>query len=413
MPENLWLRGTSPAFRLMMATSWLAPEAWRPQQQDAIRKTIAAGPDWEEYIALVDRHRTPALSWAALKSIPDLPIPAATRQGLQQRSDKCHRAAMGQLLLLSALLQTFNRAGITVMPLKGPLFSLELYGDPGLRHSKDIDLELTWEDVPQAIACVQSLGWKPDPSRFFPATARQWEYYWRFEHELCFVQPKGSTVLELHCRNHGESLKQTRQRWSRSTLALWQGSNYQAMNAIDRFLYLCNHGSGHAWFRAKWLGDVARLHAQGGLDWEATRAEARNLNQERSLLAALSLLQQIYGLPLPFAEAGLWHQLPALLIREPLEKLAAPEEFEITAGLVRMRNRLRTVRYRQLLKPGMSWRQYLAELTYQREDWSEFHLPDALLWAYAPLMPLFWILRRVRGKRRSASPPPHTGNRLH
>ena len=66
MPESSWLEATSPAFRLMIATSWLAPDSWMDRQKLAIRQAIEAGPDWTEYIRLVDRHRTPALSWAAL-----------------------------------------------------------------------------------------------------------------------------------------------------------------------------------------------------------------------------------------------------------------------------------------------------------------------------------------------------------
>ena len=75
MPETQWLQRSSPAFRLMMATSWLAPDSWKENQEKAIRKAIEAEPDWTEYLSLVDRHRTPALSWAALRRVPGIMIP--------------------------------------------------------------------------------------------------------------------------------------------------------------------------------------------------------------------------------------------------------------------------------------------------------------------------------------------------
>ena len=80
MLNSQWLQSASPAFRLMIATSWLAPDSWQKNQEEAIREAIGAGMDWMDYIRLVDRHRTPALSWAALKRVPGLEIPEPARQ---------------------------------------------------------------------------------------------------------------------------------------------------------------------------------------------------------------------------------------------------------------------------------------------------------------------------------------------
>ena len=143
MTEASWLQSASPAFRLMIATSWLAPACWQEKQEQAIREAIAAGPDWTEYLRLVDRHRTPALSWAALKRVPGLEIPQLARQELQKRSDACRMQAMRHCIHLASMLKAFNRAGIPVMPMKGPILSLELYGDVGLRQSHDLDLMVT------------------------------------------------------------------------------------------------------------------------------------------------------------------------------------------------------------------------------------------------------------------------------
>jgi len=43
---------------------------------------------------------------------------------------------MLRLQLLAGVLKGLNHSGIPVMPLKGPLLSLALYGDAGLRQSK-------------------------------------------------------------------------------------------------------------------------------------------------------------------------------------------------------------------------------------------------------------------------------------
>lgn len=79
----------SSAFRLMLATSWLAPEPWRDHQARAICSALNSGLDWDEYLLLVERHRTPVVSWEALKRIPEANPPASIRQALQQRSAAC------------------------------------------------------------------------------------------------------------------------------------------------------------------------------------------------------------------------------------------------------------------------------------------------------------------------------------
>src|ERR1035437_1003389 len=158
MPEASWLQSASPAFRLMIATSWLAPASWQEKQEQAIREAIGAGVDWMEYLRLVDRHRTPALSWAALRRVPGLVIPEPAKKELQRRSDACRMQAVRDSLKLVEVLKGFHSAGIPVMTLKGPLLSLELYGDVGLRQSSDLDLMVTPEDLAKAQACLENMG---------------------------------------------------------------------------------------------------------------------------------------------------------------------------------------------------------------------------------------------------------------
>jgi hypothetical protein len=52
---------------------------------------------WMEYLRLVDRHRTPALSWAALRRVPGLVIPEPAKQELQKRSDACRIVSTGPI----------------------------------------------------------------------------------------------------------------------------------------------------------------------------------------------------------------------------------------------------------------------------------------------------------------------------
>jgi hypothetical protein len=380
----------------MIATSWLAPGSWEKTQEEAIREAIGAGPDWEEYLRLVDRHRTPALSWAALSRVPGVVVPEPARQELQKRNYACRMENVKHCLLLAEVLKAFNRAGIPAMPFKGQILSFELYGDVGLRHARDLDLAVAREDLSKAQACLENMGWHLDGSTWFPLTPRQRESFLRHEHSLDFVHSHSGGMLELHWRNQWETPEVTSARWSRSIATVWQGCSILAMNRSDQVLYLCSHGGDHLWFRVKWLGDLARAHAAGQVDWETALGEAQRTGLEAALLVGLGLLNRVYGLPIPDLSGEPWIDLPSVLIEIPLHALQAPEEPAALAFLPKFRRRLRISRYERLVQPRKSWRDSLSQFLYCREDFRDIRLPDSLFWAYVPLRPILRVWRLVR-----------------
>jgi hypothetical protein len=394
MPENNLLKNASPAYRLMFATSWLAPDSWRQSQEDAIWKAIESRPSWTEYVSLVDRHRTHALSWAALSRVSGLAIPEQVKHKLKIRSDACRMQAVRQGLLLAQLLKSFNSESIPVMPVKGQILSQQLYGDVGLRHSKDIDLEVLKEDLDKAIKCLESIGWQLEPT-FSSLTPRQWQSILRFEPCMNLVHLQTGFQLELHWRNHWETPDLTAARWSRSDCSIWQGATFQAMSPGDLTLYLSCHGGVHAWFRAKWLGDMARAQCIGLLNWENALREGLPSGHERALMAGIYLLQELYGLPMPALTNVTSKCLRSRLITIPLQFLLDPEEPTLNSSLASFRKTLRMSRYESILQPRKKWRDSLAGLLYFREDYSTLPLPDSLFWVYKPLRPALWGWRCI------------------
>jgi Uncharacterised nucleotidyltransferase len=390
-----WLEHTTPAFRLMIGTSWLAPDSWRQNQNDAIREALKDGPDWKQYLSLVDRHRTPALSWASLNRATGIGVPEFVKRELQKRSDACRMKAMQHCLLLAGVLKRFNHAAIPVMPLKGQILSLELYGDVGLRETLDIDLEVPREDLAGAQNCLVSKDWHLEET-FFPMSPRQWDSFLHNEQHINFIHNQTGRMLELHWRNQWEAPDATRARWARSVPSTWQGCSIQAMNPSDMTLYLCCHGGLHEWFRAKWLGDLARAHSLGLLDWKAAWEEARRSRQTRVLLAGIYLLEQVYGLPRPDLSPEVWQEPSPKLIAVPLQALVNSDEPLHRVSPAKLLKRMGRSRYERLLWPAKSWRDSFSELFYGREDFRTLPLPDGFFWAYKPLRPALWMWQWLR-----------------
>jgi hypothetical protein len=387
-----WLQHTSPAFRLMIATSWLAPDRWRMQQETAMQEAFDAGVNWEEYLLLVDRHRTPALSWAALSRVQGVVRDERVEQEMKRRSDACRIKAMQHCRLLTQTLTRFNQAGIPVMPLKGQILSHALYGDVGLRETLDIDLEVPRQQLGRAQDCLVNGEWQLEKT-FFPMTPRQWQSFLENEQHINFIHEKTGRLLELHWRNQWEDPDATRARWARSASAVWQGCSIQVMHSSDMTLYLCSHGGLHEWFRAKWIGDLARAHILGILDWKAAWEQAQISRQTRVLLAGIYLLEQLYGLPRPDLPDDAWKESPQTLTTIPRQALHYFGEPSGRTSAAKLRFRIRRSRYERLLWPAKAWRASLAELFYGREDFRTLPLPDRLFWAYKPMRPVLWLCR--------------------
>ena len=393
MIDRGWLESASAAFRLLVSTSWLATDSYRVSQEDRIRAAISAKPDWDEYLFLVDRHRTPALSWAALSRVPAIAIPEAARLQLQKRSDACRLQALQYTSQFVQILKQLNRAHIAAMPLKGPILSFDLYGDPCLRHFRDLDLAVAEDDLEKARTCLESAGWNLEPG-FVSLSPRQWASCLSNEYEMVFTHCATACTLELQWRNKWESREATDTRWKRSAESDWRGYSIRIMHPGDLVLYLCAHGGHHAWFRAKWIGDLARAHASGLLDWNSAFGQARRSRQERILLAAASLLQILYGLDVP-ASTENFATIAPLLTEMPLQALTNPKVPEYRTDLASLRYRLRITRYESMLAPRESWRQIINQLFHCRDDFNTFPLPDSLFWAYKPLRPILWFLRFI------------------
>jgi hypothetical protein len=386
------LLGRSSAFRLMLATSWLAPHPWQEHQERAVREALSSGLDWDEYLELVERHSTPALSWETLKRMPKANLPERVKQTLQQHSAASRMRSMRLASLLMQVLKDFNQAGIPLISLKGPLLSLELYGDLGIRHSRDIDIMVAPEDVSRAQAQLEEMGWRVylQPCTFSP---RHTEVFLQIGRHIVYWHPLQQCRLELHWHTGSEMLDRTAGQWARSTTLVWNGLGYRALSPIDLVLHLCTHGSEHVWFRSKWLGDLARMYAINYVDWDVVYRTARAASLENSLLQCLRLLEELHGLPVPKELREPAGRLPALLLDRVATYMLAPPEIHSGPFLARIRMKVRQLRYERLLRPRRFWLHAFPEIAYSSADFRLLRLPDRLFWLYVPLRPILLAWR--------------------
>lgn len=385
---------TSPEFRLFCLA------LRRPQHDEdraALHEPVAAAPRWDAVLDGARRHAVAPLLLAGLQS-SGAAVPDPVIAELRREAVAAARASLVQAAALARLARRFAEAGIPVLALKGIPLSLLLYGEPGLRSARDIDLLVDPARADAAEALLAETG----HSRVGPALSRrQRALYRRWFKEVEYAHPVHGRV-ELHHR-----LTDLPELVPWDFAALWRerdeiavgGAAVPVLGCQHLACYLCAHGAEHAWQRLRWLTDLAALlRAPGALD--AALASADEAGLAAPMLQAVELAHDWLALPVaePVLARARADRRVARLNRLLAHSYAGTAWCEMPprgSPAALMRYSLWQRLYRLSIKP--LWRYRLRLL--RREmlspaDWVALPLPDRLFWLYPLIRPFGWLWRR-------------------
>jgi len=272
----------SPELMLAVACArWPLDEAGRGE----IRRHAAAIGDWSGFLAWVARHRIAPLAHRNLRQAGIPALPEDVLEQLHDQDDRNTRQVLTQISEAARIKQSLDGAGIRSMMIKGPLLSQMAFEDPTVRASRDVDLYVDQSRVSEADRLIVEAGYR----RFAPdieLTSRQEAAYLRMRCQFAYFSSRAGVIQELHWRltsNAALFPLDDAALWSRSDPVHLAGTDFLTLPDEEMFLYLCIHGSGHVWFRLKWLIDVAALLQRMGSDaLHRIAARARALGVERS-----------------------------------------------------------------------------------------------------------------------------------
>ena len=289
----------TPEFRLLAACSWLAPSHLESYQTGQIQRCLDRPIDWQAFLELVARHRVAPLVAANLRRhLSDALLPPWFARLARQEtlaSEGALRLA-GELVRLGRLLSA-NR--IEVLPLKGALLSLQLFGRLGMRDARDIDVLISPTDVWRADQLLLAAGYScilPD----FELSEHLRPAALRVAHHFVYCHNTSHSLVELHWRLHHWQPALVTHLWERCGRREWMGVSWKDPAPDHLVVLLCGHGAAHKWSSLKWLGDVATLIATTPEAlWDSVFSAAARFDLERPLAQAALLCSWIFSLPLP------------------------------------------------------------------------------------------------------------------
>lgn len=268
--------------------------------------------DWTALVERAQRNGVAPLVYRRLREAAYMPLTAL--EPLRQAYYQNAAANTLRARELRRVINALEAAAIPVIVLKGPALALTIYPDPALRVIGDLDLLVRSEQVAQAIAALQPLGYGP-PEHEPPYPQ---EYLARFGRHLQLQRRNhtGTLDLEVHWTLIGEL-------WAGAVTAidvegLWaraiplQGDGWRAcqLSPADMLLHLALHATlmhGFTELGLRVYVDVDRLvrhytASQGaGAFWAQAIALARAQRLATILYTTLVLIRDLLGTPLPAA----------------------------------------------------------------------------------------------------------------
>lgn len=380
----------------------------------ALRKNpeVPEGLDWDAFEAAVRQHRVQPLLIRGLRgmdagTVERYPV-------LKQYRGRQNQYAMESFQRLQALSQVctaFAAEGIRVFSMKGPILSMELYGDPSLRTSRDLDVMVSEEDMHRAGEILAELGYEQEESLFHKTPLRR-KYYSLIELEKHTVYNRGEICLELHWKGNFQSETTFDELWAGREEQMILGKPIAVFGPEDRHPALVIHAAEHGFHRLRWLLDLYELQRKPGFRWEKLHRRMQAQGVGELLLETILVMHRLalpglgnvefegFRLTRDGEGLGLW--VSDELEAEGSRALALCEavyplwQRETPWGDPRQRAHDRLLP-NSLIQKSLLQR-FLQNFGPSTYELKLIDLPDWLFWLYFIIRPFSWLRRKLTGK---------------
>lgn len=116
--------------------------------------------DWTKFLELAEKNRLEPLI------VERVPQDKEELQQLCAARNRYSLLCMHQMQTLALVMGAFERSGIPALSLKGPILAMELYGNPALRQSRDLDILAPEANFESACRLLEQWGYREEITVF-------------------------------------------------------------------------------------------------------------------------------------------------------------------------------------------------------------------------------------------------------
>lgn len=258
--------------------------------------TVPEGTDWQRFFRYTAFHRVEGLGAAALTGAR-AEIPAHIRFALADRSGLIAARNLEVTAECQSLLETFEKAGVLVLFLKGLTVGALAYRNPMTKTAVDIDLLVDPKDLRSAARCLREANYRLVTPRGSSTDdlLRKWH---RISKESVWFKQSSSIQLDLHtsASDNAWLIPQISVHSPRQVVDVGNGVHLPTFAIDELVAYLAVHGASSAWFRLKWISDFAGLlHGRGAEEIERIYERSQELCAGRAAGQASLLADRLFG----------------------------------------------------------------------------------------------------------------------
>ncbi len=275
-----------------------------PESQKQIQKLLSRSIDWGEFYHLSKTHGLIPLVYYNLKRMGKIELVAPEiRQKMQKYSRSTAIANLLHESKRNALLKSFNKAEITVMPIKGLIFSAMIYGQELPRTISDIDLLIRKEEVLKVDAMLKKLNFKP---MYNLAVLKNWHKICSYNHYLK-KDPNGQrNNIDIHWDflNSDQSRPALLEKmWERTRPAEISGNKVLTLSLEDVLLFMSIKFIRDLTYKfslrsACDISNLIRIY-RDRLDWNYILSGCEKNKITSHLYFALYFAEKLFGADLP------------------------------------------------------------------------------------------------------------------
>jgi hypothetical protein len=275
-----------------------------------------------------------------------------------------------------------------VLLIKGITLSMQLYDDPLIRETYDIDLLVDPEDRNACADLLRELGCAPLAQEGL--SDRKTAIRNHFNHDEKFVHAGTGVMVELHHKlSNNDAIIETdfATLWARRATVQIGELEVATLGEGDLVYYLGIHAARHGWERWKWAADLAVLFRRLNPRAFAALHETARTRRTQSLVNSWILLVHAITGCTPADEVmavARADRYAAYLMRSAMAISSREHSLATIDGYGDMP---RALLHRLTLSANPRYlARELCRLFYREEDWRNWRLPD-------PLLPLYYVLR--------------------
>lgn len=246
--------------------------------------------DWNTLIKLSIKHEILPLLYKKLASIQKSMIPHSELLKLKSLYLKVLQSNLTQADYLKKILKILTNADINVIPIKGPVLSIQAYGDLGFRVYSDLDILINHMDFSRVYDILIKEEYKPS-SYLSKKKKKMWV---RSRRDIEFYRPK--VIIDLHQRlsQAHVSFSLPEEEMKEDYFVSLLDQKIRVLSPENTILYMIINHTKDQWNSLRMVSDLSHfLYNNTQIDWEKLIKKAKEMGILRMVLSGFLLLKEL------------------------------------------------------------------------------------------------------------------------